>query len=389
MFYFTTDSLPAWADIESFSVTPKLPLNLYIYSANIRNLRKQTRNPIVLNMINVWYKVREVLKEKHSLSRFSPIWGNDNFKPGRADPGFRLWANNRLSKVEDLYNGEVMMTFEELRAKFDVPNKHFFKYLQVRSFITTAQNQKLSAPPLSIMERAISSHCYGKGQISFLYDMLVSGSTESSVGRLNAWREDIQEDVSLEEWGSVCAEAHSQTVNTRLKLLQFNWLMRTYITPVKLHKFNSNIPDTCIKCEQAIGTLFHCMWECGEITKFWREVSHAIFKMLGIHLPLHPKLFILGIYPTTPIIQTKKKALINMCLLQAKRLIALSWKNLNGPHIGQWLRGMSSCLSMEKITYILKGKREAFDSIWEPFIHFLENVDVSDALQGAEETGNV
>ena len=126
------------------------------------------------------------------------------------------------------------------------------------------------------------------------------------------------------------------------------------------------------------------MWECEKITKFWREVPHAIYDMLDINLPLHPKLFILGISPNYPIVQNKKKAQINICLLNAKRLIALSWKNVNKPHLGQWLREMSSCLSMEKITYILKGRRETFDSIWEPFILFMENMDMSEAPKRAE-----
>ena len=167
--------------------------------------------------------------------------------------------NNGLGTIGDLYNGEVMMTFEEIKAKFDIPNKHFFLYLQVRSCIAAAQSQKLSVPLLSTLEEAISNYLYSKGQMNFLYNMLVSSSTESSVGRLNAWREDMQEGVSLEEWGTVCLEAHTQTANTRLRLLQFNWLMRTYITPDKLHKFYENIPDTYIKCEQEKGTLFHCM----------------------------------------------------------------------------------------------------------------------------------
>ena len=91
---------------------------------------------------------------------------------------------------------------------------------------------------------------------------------------LNAWEEDIQEDISLEEWGSVCLKAHTQTANTRLQLLQFNWQMQTYVTPVKLHIFN-NIPDTSIKCGQERGKLFRCLWECGEIREFWCEVSYS------------------------------------------------------------------------------------------------------------------
>ncbi len=51
-------------------------------------------------------------------------------------------------------------------------------------------------------------------------------------------------------------EAQSLTMNTRLKLLHYKWLMRIYITPVVLH--------TCLRCSDFKGTLYHCIWECEE-----------------------------------------------------------------------------------------------------------------------------
>lgn len=42
-----------------------------------------------------------------------------------------------------------------------------------------------------------------------------------------------------------------------------------------------------------------------------------------------------------------------MCLLHAKHLISLSWKNVYRPRIGQWIREMSYCLSMQNRTYNL------------------------------------
>ena len=49
--------------------------------------------------------------------------------------------------------------------------------------------------------------------------------------------------------------------------------------------------------------------------------------------------------------------------------------------MGQWLREMSNCCAMEKITYILKNKGESFDKIWAPFTQLPGNVSVSDILQ--------
>ena len=214
MYYFTSESTPAWLEIEKSSVTPKLPLNLYMHSADLKTLRKQTNNPFVLNSIRIWYEVRKYLGQtQHSLSGFSPIWGNQRFTPGRDDYGFQIWANKGLSKVKDLYKDNIFMTFEELMITYDIPRSHFFKYLQIRSFVQVRMNQSLTEPCMSELEKTVSTLGSKKGRISVLYEMLVCGSRESSEQKLISWREDIQEDISREEWSDMCT-----AVRLRLKL---------------------------------------------------------------------------------------------------------------------------------------------------------------------------
>ena len=75
-----------------------------------------------------------------------------------------------------------------------------------------------------------------------------------------------KEEIEEAEWMTACSKAQSQTINTRMKLLQHKWLMRTYITSEKLNKWSADIPVTCVKCFIEKGTLIHCVWEC---PKFW------------------------------------------------------------------------------------------------------------------------
>ena len=42
--------------------------------------------------------------------------------------------------------------------------------------------------------------------------------------------------------------------------------------------------------------IFHCLWQCSQIKKFWEEVKQCIEEILEINLQLEPKLFLLGIY---------------------------------------------------------------------------------------------
>lgn len=345
-------------------------------------LKRQTRNPMVKNMIAVWYKVTNYFVEPSSLSVFSPIWGNDFFSPGKADGGFKAWAKKGLQKIGDVYKQNVLMSFEELVKEFDIPRNHFFKYLQLRSFIRKQQNQSLSIPVPSTLEKLMDSmNCLERGQISKLYKRLIDGCSETSALRLEAWREDLCEDISWEEWQEACSKAQSKTTNTRLKLLQYNWLMRTYVTPEKLNKYNNAIPDTCTKCNIEKGTLFHCVWQCTEIQLFWQEVKQHIQNILHIQIPLVPRLFILGLYPYTLRIRKSQKMFLDLGLLLAKRLVAINWKDIIRPSIGRWLSELSTTLPLEKITYTIKHKMHLFHQIWDPFIEYIAKTDLTDIIE--------
>lgn len=121
------------------------------------------------------------------------------------------------------------------------PRNQFFKYLQLRHFIGPQQNQSLSTPVLSIIEEMMVKDCQGRGLISKISHKLVDESSETSVNRIKAWREELQENITTEEREKAGSKVKSQRVNTHLKILQYNWLMRTYMTRDKLNKYNSKL----------------------------------------------------------------------------------------------------------------------------------------------------
>lgn len=150
----------------------------------------------------------------------------------------------------------------------------------------------------------------------------MSNSKESAVDKLNAWRKDIQEEIEEFEWTEACLKAQKQIINTRLKLLQYKWLTRVYITPEKLNHMSSNIPDICTKWQNYKGTLIHCLWECSDIQKFWKDVINCLSERFNLKTPHCAKLCVLGIYPTG-FSQTKKHTrLLDFGLLHARTAIS-------------------------------------------------------------------
>jgi len=187
---------------------------------------KNTKNPIVKNMVKVWYNVKRYIKEPVILSRLTPIWGNQNFPPGKVDAVFKQWALNRLEKIQDLYptDSDNMMSFD--RHKFNIQRKYFFKYLQLRSYIGTKQSNLLK-PPKSKLEEMIRESSFKRGAISQLYKLLLSHSPDNSTLKLEAWKKDLQINLSLGKWELACSKAHKHTINSRLRLLQYKWLMHS------------------------------------------------------------------------------------------------------------------------------------------------------------------
>lgn len=163
MFYFLTQSPPAWVSIEQ--TISKLPLRLYLYSSDPKTLKKQTTNPFLKNTIDIWFKAHKHIGDTPPISQFSPIWSNAQFTPGRAHGGFKVWAGRGVQKIGDLYDKGILLTFNDLSLKYSIPQNNFFKYLQLKHFISSKHFDALREPPLSCLENIMIKHGHGKCQI--------------------------------------------------------------------------------------------------------------------------------------------------------------------------------------------------------------------------------
>ncbi|KAG9283901.1 WD repeat-containing protein 3 isoform X1 [Astyanax mexicanus] len=380
MHWFSNEPKNSWVEIESCTTSP-LPLKLYLFSDSFKNLCKKTHNPFVKNSIKVWHKVQTHLGIDSDLSGFTPIWGNHRFPVGEKDPGFKLWATKGISKIRDMYSeNNVLYSFEEIQGAYNIPRTHFFKYLQIRSYIMKKYKHQLNKPPLSSLEEVILNHMHSRGQVSVSYSLILENSNESSTDKRMKWSSDMGTEISEDDWKMLCHTAQTQTINTRFKLIQYKWIMRTYMTPSLLHRFNNNNPDLCNKCGLEEGTLYHCLWTCPKIREFWEKVIDRVSDISSTRLPLCPKLFILGLVPSDLRLSNAEKKMVYMCSLQAKYCIATSWKAMEAPSVNVWFKSLSNTLALEKLTYAKKGKLRSFYKIWEQFIDFLESQqDVQDA----------
>ncbi len=126
-----------------------------------------------------------------------------------------------------------------------------------------------------------------------------------------------------------------------------------------------------MKCLTERGTLIHCVWECPKLVAFWKMVVHTLSKITGIQVPCIAKLCISGIYPDCFSAHRKCKTLINFGLLQARRMVVLSWRETEVSSRQSWIREMAMCVTLEKLTYVIRGKVQEFEEVWAPLMDFL------------------
>ena len=120
-------------------------------------------------MIVVWYDVRKYHKETSVLSRFSPIWGNNHFVPGRADGGFKLWADRGLKQIKDIYNPEDghFKTFEDLVSMYNIPHTSLNIYNS-----QVLLDPVRTIPTLATLEKNLIKNPFEKKIISAIYNLL-------------------------------------------------------------------------------------------------------------------------------------------------------------------------------------------------------------------------
>lgn len=110
------------------------------------------KNPILHNSVKVWRQILRFFGEGAILFRLSPIYLNQDFVPGLGLSIFKAWHMKGIRVIGDLFQDGSLMSFQQLRQKFDLPKQHHFGYLQIRHYVFSKQRYALDSPALSNLE---------------------------------------------------------------------------------------------------------------------------------------------------------------------------------------------------------------------------------------------
>lgn len=173
--------------------------------------------------------------------------------------------------LKDLYQGGHLMSFEQLRNKYDLPASHFFRYLQIRSFMRSHIAKFVDIPQHRALEEIINVRPGCRGAVSTLYQTLLSQDQEvvSTEKYRTEWETELGMPITEEGWETCFRNIHRCSVNVRLNLIQFKVVHRLHYSKVKVNKMYSSVSALCNKCKNKPGTLTHQFWTCPNLHSFW------------------------------------------------------------------------------------------------------------------------
>ena len=96
-------------------------------------------NISIRNTLEIWARIKNVVEVKKDLLALREIKEDPEFMPNKTDDAFDIWAQKGLTIFGQCLNEKGIIQFESLSKAYRLPHSHFFRYLQIRSYIQNSE----------------------------------------------------------------------------------------------------------------------------------------------------------------------------------------------------------------------------------------------------------
>ena len=218
-------------------------------------------------------------------------------KVGKKTLYWKSWVVAGIVYVGDVFEGDNLMSFQQLATKYRLPRQDFWKYLQLRSCILQ-QKREFPLSPQTDLQKLMQDNCGAKGGASKYYSYMRKSRPPKLDALKRAWEEDFQSEIVMEGWEGVIRSWHKISRETQTRLIMYKTIHRLYWTPSKMARLKLCDSELCWRCERSKGTFVHMLYECEMAQNLWKKIILFINKVLDTDVSQSPALCILGLINT-------------------------------------------------------------------------------------------
>ena len=362
----------AWLRMEMFSANPA-SLTALIHAPLSFSPSPFCNNILVKSTFKIWKQFRRYFGLQ-SFSFLAPLSANPVFLPSLIDGAFSLWSDCGIKAFRDMYISGMFASFQQLSKKYHLPKQHFFRYLQVRSFIRNHSPNFPSLPEASLIDSFLIPFPTIKGAISRLYNLIYSLQLTPQHKIKTQWEEDLGEEISEELWGAILRRVHSSSICARHGLTQCKILHRAHLTRVRLSKIYKDVDPLCVRCHQAPATHVHMFWSCPLLFNFWTQIFNSISVCTKVQFDPTAFTALFGVLPPTLQLPKYKADFVAFVSFLARHLILLRWKSSVPPSHSSWIKDILQFVKLEKVRCSIHGSLSKFNKTWDPFFAHVEGL---------------
>nr|XP_014349765.1 PREDICTED: uncharacterized protein LOC102345338 [Latimeria chalumnae]XP_014349766.1 PREDICTED: uncharacterized protein LOC102345338 [Latimeria chalumnae] len=303
--------------------------------------------------IKAIHKVCSFLKFPIVHCAMQPLWLNPNICIGGNTIYFSEWSDKGIKLVADLLPPGGLCKFPDVQSKFNLNNIDLLKCLQLTHSISAqfGRADRLSSychEHLPWGRNPPRSHC-----VSFIYKHLIAHLSGTPSRIMDKWANYLSVAVDDINWNSVWKFMFKPFFVAAHKLTQFRIVHDLYLTPRHLYHMGVRENDVCPKCISAPGSLFHFLWDCPVIGKFWGDIKNSLNPLLGVSDYFTPRVCLLGDMEGAQVPHQDRNT-IALFALAAKHMILKYWISPSVPAVWEWLTDILDIIKLDRLAPSLK-----------------------------------
>lgn len=356
--HWIKDNKLDWVAIENKLASPFSPID------RLSQPSLDLSNPIMSHSKEIWTEMHKMFNLSHCKQSYSSLWHNTMIRIGKTSVFWKKWHDSGICTIADLFENDVFVSYPELIRKYKLKGKdHFWRYLQIRSCITSKIQYRDGNHITDYF--TLSEECHRASVFYRTTNNLLS----SDCNNLKViWEKDLGCMIEDGDWLKIIADKGKYIREAKGKFIQYKIIHRYYWTPLRLYRMGAINDNLCWKCQKEMGTFLHCMWECSIIQPFWRIILEYLGNWVRINLPVSPRLCLLGDRSQLHNISGREFSVIMVGITVAARTILKHWKTPKTPGLKEWVDAMIKTASYERmlnrINMVKKGKAPAWDNFW-------------------------
>lgn len=325
--WFSTDSPKPWVIIERAAAFP-LPIQDLLLLPMTETTPGRKFNGAIHTTLKVWHKLVTASGENWLPASALPLSTIAALIPNlQVDQ----WVANGLTNLGSLFINHVLAPFSQLQDHGKLPKGDFYKYLQLRHWITShnASLYKESCFPQEVLAKLRSPT--QKGGISRWYRYLTSTGNREKLSAQTKWEADLSRTLSEEEWDLIFRTCFTVSKCINHSEMFYKLIHRAYYTPAKLHSIWPSSSRCCWRGCGSVGDIFHIFWLCPLLKSLWISVFRLISSVIGIEVQGAPEIALLHLFSNLPLYSDRYVA--GHILVATKASIAQLWKSDKIPNL--------------------------------------------------------